>query len=243
MKKATIIIKNAKIYTIDNKNSIKEAMVIDDNKIIYLGSNEEVEHFITEDSKVIDVGKKVILPGFVDSHIHPPGTALTDLYEVSLYGLNSIEEYKDTIIKFIKNNPQSKIIYGRGWSLGAFQGEELAKGPKKEHLDEVSKEIPIILRAYDGHTIWLNSKAMEVFNIDLNTPCPAGGKIEINYEKKELWGTLKESAMDLISDRDYSDEEYEKAFEVFQKQMHKYGITSILAMSGLDWGIREYQIV
>ena len=58
MKKATIIIKNAKIYTIDNKNSIKEAMVIDDNKIIYLGSNEEVEHFITEDSKVIDVGKK-----------------------------------------------------------------------------------------------------------------------------------------------------------------------------------------
>ena len=103
MKKATIIIKNAKIYTIDNKNSIKEAMVIDDNKIIYLGSNEEVEHFITEDSKVIDVGKKVILPGFVDSHIHPPGTALTDLYEVSLYGLNSIEEYKDTIIKFIKN--------------------------------------------------------------------------------------------------------------------------------------------
>ena len=238
MKKATIIIKNAKIYTIDNKNSIKEAMVIDDNKIIYLGSNEEVEHFITEDSKVIDVGKKVILPGFVDSHIHPPGTALTDLYEVSLYGLNSIEEYKDTIIKFIKNNPQSKIIYGRGWSLGAFQGEELAKGPKKEHLDEISKEIPIILRAYDGHTIWLNSKAMEVFNIDLNTPCPAGGKIEINYEKKELWGTLKESAMDLVSDRDYSDEEYEEAFEVFQKQLHKYGITSILAMSGLDWGIR-----
>ena len=57
-------------------------------------------------------------------------------------------------------------------------------------------------------------------------------------EKKELWGTLKESAMDLISDRDYSNEEYEKAFEVFQKQMHKYGITSILAMSGLDWGIR-----
>lgn len=122
------------------------------------------------------------------------------------YGLNSIEEYKDTNNKNLqKITQQSKIIQGRGWSTGSFsRRRSWQREPKKEHLDEVSKEIPIILRAYDGHTIWLNSKAMEVFNIDLNTPCPAGGKIEINYEKKELWGTLKESAMDLISDRDYS---------------------------------------
>jgi predicted amidohydrolase YtcJ len=235
---ATIIIKNAKIYTLDYGNSIKEAMVIGKDKIIFIGSNEEAQQFETKDIKIIDANEKIILPGLIDSHIHPPGTALIELYEVSLYGLHTIKEYKEVIKKFIDNNPQEKIIYGRGWSLGAFTGEEVAKGPKKEHLDEISKEVPIILRAYDGHTIWLNSKAMEVFNINVNTICPAGGKIEIDEENNQLWGTLKESAMDLIKEHEYGDEEYQKAFEVFQNQMHKYGITSILAMSGLDWGIK-----
>ena len=147
------IIKNAKIYTIDNKNQIQEALVVKDEKIIYVGSNEGADKFINDKSKIIDAKNNILLPGFIDSHIHPPGTALTELYEVSLYGLNSIEEYKDAINEFISKNPNIKTVYGRGWSLGIFEGEELAKGPKKEHLDEISKDIPIILRAYDGHTI------------------------------------------------------------------------------------------
>ncbi len=237
MKYATIVIENAKIYTIDNKNSIKEAMAINDDKIIYVGSNKGVKKYINKESKIINANGNVILPGFIDSHIHPPGTALIELYEVSLYGLHSVEEYKDTIRNFMKNNPHAKAIYGRGWSLGAFEGEELAKGPKKEHLDEISKDIPIILRAYDGHTLWINSKAMEVFNINEDTPCPEGGKIEINNETNELWGTLKETATQLIKEDEYTDEQYSQAFELFQKEMHEYGITSILAMSGLNWGI------
>ncbi|WP_434799306.1 amidohydrolase [Terrisporobacter vanillatitrophus] len=237
MKYATTVIKNAKIHTIDNQNSIKEAMAINDDKIIYVGSNEGVEKYINKESKIIDANNNMILPGFIDSHIHPPGTALVELYEVSLYGLHSVEEYKKTIREFIKNNPHAKAVHGRGWSLGAFEGEELAKGPKKEHLDEVSKELPIILRAYDGHTLWINSKAMEVFNINENTPCPEGGKIEINNETNELWGTLKETATQLVREDDYTDEEYANAFELFQEKMHEYGITSILAMSGLNWGI------
>lgn len=237
MKYATTVIKNAKIHTIDNQNSIKEAMAINDDKIIYVGSNEGVEKYINKESKIIDANNNVILPGFIDSHIHPPGTALVELYEVSLYGLHSVEEYKKTIREFIENNPHVKTVHGRGWSLGVFEGEELAKGPKKEHLDEVSKELPIILRAYDGHTLWINSKAVEVFNINENTPCPEGGKIEINNETNELWGTLKETATQLVREDDYTDEEYANAFELFQEKMHEYGITSILAMSGLNWGI------
>ena len=232
------IIKNAKIYTIDNKNQIQEALVVKDEKIIYVGSNEGANKFINDKSKIIDAKNNILLPGFIDSHIHPPGTALTELYEVSLYGLNSIEEYKEAIKEFINKNPNIKTVYGRGWSLRIFEGEELAKGPKKEHLDEISKDIPIILRAYDGHTVWLNSKAMNKFNININTTCPEGGKIEINENTNELWGTLKESATHLIEEHNYTDEEYMKAFELFQSKMHEYGITSILSMSGLNWGMQ-----
>lgn len=189
MEYSNTIVKNVKIYTIDNKNSIQEAIAIKDDKIIYVGSNEGVNKFINDKSKIIDAKNNILLPGFIDSHIHPPGTALTQLYEVSLYGLNSIEEYKEAIREYIRKNPNIKAVYGRGWSLGIFEGEELVKGPKKEHLDEISKDIPIILKSYDGHTIWLNSEAMKRFNININTPCSEGGKIEINEKNNELWGT------------------------------------------------------
>ena len=232
-----IVIINAKVYTIDNEDSIKEAIAIKNNKIVYVGNNEDINKYIKKETKVIDAKGNIILPGMIDSHIHPPGTALTELYEVSLYGLNTLEEYKEVIRVFIEQNPNIKVIYGRGLSLGIFEGEELGKGPKKEHLDDISMDIPIVLRAYDGHTIWLNSKALKEFNININTPCPIGGKIEINEETNDLWGTLKESATHLIKEHDYSEEEYMKAFELFQRNMHKFGITSILSMSGIKWGM------
>ena len=79
---------------------------------------------------------------------------------------------------------------------------------------------------------------MNKFNININTTCPEGGKIEINENTNELWGTLKESATHLIEEHNYTDEEYMKAFELFQSKMHEYGITSILSMSGLNWGMQ-----
>ena len=258
-----VIIVNAKIYTVDCKSSVREALEIEDSKITYVGTNEGAHVYINEsldagesiefmdlmsaidlnDSestslKVIDLKGSPVIPGLIDSHIHPPGTSLVDLYEVSLYGLTSVEECKNAIRCFIKNNKGIDVVYGRGWSLGIFEGEELSKGPKKEHLDEVSTEIPIILRAYDGHTLWLNSKAFEKFGIDKNTPCPQGGKIELDDETKEVWGTLKESATHLVKEGDYVDCQYKEAFELFQEKMHKFGITSILSLSGFKWGIQ-----
>lgn len=260
--KNQVIILNAKIYTVDSDNSVKEALVIDGNKIAYVGTNEGAQEFIDRslalgesiefvdlmsalDSdevkgslKVIDLQGHAVLPGLIDSHIHPPGTALTDLYEVSLYGLDSVEQCKDAIRAFIERNKGIDTVYGRGWSLGIFKGDEVSKGPRKEHLDDVSRDIPIILRAYDGHTLWLNSKAFEKFGIDKNTPCPAGGKIEIDDDTKEVWGTLKESATHLVKEGEYTDYQYQKAFELFQKKMHKFGVTSILSLSGFKWGIQ-----
>ncbi len=237
MKHIDKVIINAKVHTMNSDNEVKEALVIKDTKIIYVGSNEGAKEYINDNTQVMDLQGKIVFPGFIDSHIHPPGTALTELYEVSLYGLNSLDEYKEAIRRFIKNNKGIDTVYGKGWSLGVFEGDELSKGPKKEHLDEISTDIPIILRAYDGHSMWVNSKAFEKFNITKDTKAPYGGKIEINDETKELWGTLKESATHIIKEQDYSKEQYKKAFELFQDKMHRYGITSILSISGLNWGM------
>lgn len=235
MKNSYIVILNAKVYTMNENDEIKEAIVIKDSKIVYVGENIKAKEYITYAKQVINLEGKIVLPGFIDSHIHPPGTALTELYEVSLYELNNLKDYKDKIREFINNNKDIDIVYGKGWSLGNFEGEELSKGPKKEHLDEISKDIPIVLRSYDGHTIWLNSKAFERFNITKDTQAPECGKIEINDETKELWGTLKEAATYIIKEQNYSANQYKKAYDIFQKKMHKYGITSILSISGLKW--------
>lgn len=236
--KNKVIIVNARIYTVDCENSVREALVVDGNKIVYVGTNEGAQEFIDKDAKVIDLKGHVVLPGLIDSHIHPPGTSIVDLYEVSLYGLSSVEECKEAIRCFIEKNKGIDAVYGRGWSLGIFEGDEVSKGPRKEHLDDVSRDIPIILRAYDGHTLWLNSKAFEKFGIDGDTPCPPGGKIEIDDDTKEVWGTLKESATHLVKEGEYTDYQYQKAFELFQHKMHELGITSILSLAGFKWGMQ-----
>lgn len=68
-------------------------------------------------------------------------------------------------------------MFGIGGGLGIFKGEELRKGPKKKNLDEISIDKSIVLRAYDGHTMWLNSKEFKEFSIDIDTLYPIDGKI------------------------------------------------------------------
>ncbi len=78
---------------------------------------------------------------------------------------------------------------------------------RKKNLDEISIDKSIVLRAYDGHTMFLNSKAFKEIIIDIDTLCPIGVKIEINEETNELWGTLKESAIHLIKEHNYFEED------------------------------------
>ncbi len=234
---ADIVLINGVIYTVDNNNNIYTALAIKNNKIIYVGDCKKAKKFITNKTQVIDLQGKMVLPGFWDTHTHPPGTALTDLYQASLYRTKSIEECIKKVKDFIKDNPHMDIIYGVGWSISIFEKEELILGPKKEHLDRISTEIPIILRSCDGHTIWLNSKAFEKFNITKDTKSPNGGIIELNPNTKELWGSLKEEATMLIPDPKYSKEQYIKALQKFQENMHSYGITGILAMSNSTYGM------
>jgi predicted amidohydrolase YtcJ len=101
----------------------------------------------------------MVLPGMIDTHIHPPGLSLVELYEVELYNECSLEGYVHAVKTFIEKHPEAKLIYGRGWSWGILTGDDLLKGPRKEYLDAVTTDIPVILRANDGHTLWVNSKA------------------------------------------------------------------------------------
>ncbi|CUH94777.1 hypothetical protein P22_0843 [Propionispora sp. 2/2-37] len=232
---ADIVLQDGVVYTADAKDTLCEAVAVRGNRILHVGSNESVQRYIGMTTRVIDIKGKTVTPGLIDSHIHPPGLSLLELYEVRLYHVDTLKGYLAAVKEFIARNPETAMVYGRGWSWSVFTGEELIKGPRKEYLDEISRDIPIILRANDGHTLWVNSRAFEVNGITAATPVPKGGVIDTDPVTGDLWGTLKEWAMPLIALPEYSIAQYLEAMLLFQKKMHAFGITGILAMGSFSF--------
>lgn len=232
---ADIVLKNGVIYTADAKDTVCQAVAVKGDKIVFTGSDSEVQSFINQSTQFIDLKGKMVIPGMIDTHIHPPGLSLAELYEVQLFSGKGVADYATIVKEFIPMHPDTSLIYGRGWSWAVLRGDESTKGPRKEYLDTVAKDIPIVLRAYDGHTLWVNSKALEVNGITRDTPAPEGGIIEKDPITGELWGTFKESAMSLISLPEYSIDQYIDAMLAFQAKMHSYGITGILCMASLPF--------
>ena len=230
---ADIVLKNGVIYTADAHDTLEQAVAITGDRIVFVGKDEAVQEYIGVHTRVVDLMGKLVIPGKIDSHIHPPGLAMLELYEVKLFESDTLAGYLDAVRDFIVRNPDAKIVYGRGWSWAIFQDEELRRGPRKEYLDAISTDIPIVLRANDGHTLWVNSKALAVNGITAETAVPHGGVIERDPATGELWGTLKEAAMWLVALPEYSIEQYVTAMRLFQQKMHRYGITGILAMGSL----------
>ena len=232
---ADLVLINGVVYTADEQETIYQGVAVKGDHIVFVGNDDEVRQYIGADTHTIDLLGKMVIPGMIDTHIHPPGLSLLTLYEVQLSHINSVAGYVEAVREFIENHPHAQAVYGRGWSWGVLTGDELTKGPRKEYLDAVTKDIPVILRAYDGHTLWLNSKALEVNGVSKATESPAGGVIEIDQDSGELWGTLKEWAMWLIPLPEYTIEQYITAMKAFQKKMHSFGITGVLCMASLPF--------
>jgi len=192
--------------------------------------------FAGRNTEVEDLRGCFVMPGFIDSHTHAPGTALSDLYDVSLYACKSPEACLRAVRRFMRDFPDAEEIRGAGWDIAGFTDKELIHGPRKSRLDEVSEVLPIILRSYDGHMVWLNSAAFSRYGITPRTPDPSGGVIERDPHTGALWGTLKEEAAKLLPPKRYSTQQYLRALSLYQTRMHRYGITGIMSILGSGLG-------
>ncbi len=219
---------NGVIFTADAGDHFAEAVAIKDGIIIFVGSAEAVQSYIDESTNLVDLEGSMILPGMTDAHIHAPGTILTRLYQIDLNGIKTEAATIETIASFVAKHPTLKIYYGSGFSVGAFSGEEVAKGPRKERLDAISNK-PIMILSYDCHSCWLNSAAFDYFGITKNTLSPAGGLIE-KTAAGDLWGTLKEAAIGLIPSQEFNGEQLRAAYMAFQEYMHSLGYVGMTDM-------------
>ncbi|MDZ4132528.1 MAG: amidohydrolase family protein, partial [Dethiobacteria bacterium] len=228
---ADLLLYNGIIFTANNENCIIDAIAVKDGKIIFAGSNQDASAYQSDTVEVVDLEGKMVLPGFIDSHLHAPGRTLTDLFNISLYEARSEETISENIAAFILANPDLEIYYGEGFSIGAFSGDEVSRGPRKERLDRICAEKPIILYSADCHLAWLNSRAFEVFGITEETDEPKGGVIEKDPTSGELWGTLKESAMRLVPEQEFGASQFEAGLREFQRYLHSLGYTGIASIS------------
>ena len=194
--KATVIVTNARIYTVAAKQPWAEALAISNDAILAVGSNRGIDSFRNENTQVINAHGRLVLPGFTDSHIHfLEGSRL--LTQLDLNGTASIAEVQKRVKEYAAAHPKANWILGRGWSYDIF-GE--AALPDKKYLDEVVSDRPVYLVGFDGHTSWVNSKALEVAGITRDTPNPPAGWI-VKDAKGEPTGALKEDADDIVGNQ------------------------------------------
>lgn len=226
---ADLIIYNAKIYQIDERFSICEAIVVKDGQFIFTGSSEEALSKFRSDNS-IDMEGKFIYPGFHDSHCHFYGYGL-ELSQVDLRGAYSFGEVVEKALVFAKNHTIGWIT-GRGWDQNLWEVKEF---PDRSLLDQNFPDRPVFLRRIDGHAAIANKKALELAGIT------AGMKIEGGiFETKDgqLTGILIDKAMEPVFKAmpPVSSEQQELALLKAEDSCFSYGITSV-ADAGLDKSI------
>lgn len=193
---ADLLFTNAKVYTVDETQPWAEAVAVDEGRIVAVGAASDLADYAGADTKMIDLGGRLLMPAFGDAHVHPifGGMAYSSC---SLHEDDTLEEYQATIAGCIEETPGDGPIYGVGWEDSLFPPNGV---PRKEVLDEVSTDRPLIFESVGGHSMWVNSKTLELAGIDAETPDPANGHIDRDPETGEPVGGLQERAADLVND-------------------------------------------
>jgi len=224
---ADLVVTNGTLYTVDAGRSVAQAMAVKDGVIVYVGDGAGAQAWIGSGTRVLDLKGRLVLPGLVDSHAHAPD-AVSAIYEVSLYGMGTVDEIKQAIADFLVADPNLTALRGAGWINAVFG----PRGPTRDILDAIAPDIPVVLSSEDYHSVWVNSKVLDMAGITAATADPAGGIIERAADGSPS-GTLRESAAELVAGviPDYTVEQYVEGLRSLQQMAHSYGITTVYVPS------------
>src|ERR1700688_445135 len=192
---ADMVVLHGRIYTLDSKQPWAQAVAIRADKIVAVGDDATIGKFRGPDTKVIDAAGQLVLPGFVDCHIHFMDGSLS-LGRVNLEGAKDVAEIQQRLRDYAAKHPGNDWLLGRGWDYAMFGAAAL---PDKKYLDELFPDRPVFLEGYDGHTYWANSKALTLAGITRDTPDPPNGIIVRDPATHEATRALKEAGQDLVA--------------------------------------------
>jgi hypothetical protein len=221
---ADLVFTNGAVLTMDSANPTASAVAVHQGRIVFVGSDDEVQPLIGTTTRVVDLGGRTLMPGFQDAHVHPISSGL-DLAGCDVTDLESRDAVLRRITECSAALPQGEWLVGSNWALPLFPDGN----PTREALDSVTPGRPAYLSAADGHSGWANTEALRLAGITTVTPDPANGRIERNA-RGEPTGTLRESAMGLVSSLipPPSSEQRRAALKRALGLMHEAGITAFM---------------
>ena len=189
---ADLVFRGGSVYTVDSARPHATAVAVAGTRIVYVGDDAGVDTLIGANTRVIDLAGRMLLPAFRDSHVHPV-TAGVRLEQCALDDLKTPAQVADAIAACAKAHPTDAWFIGHGWQLPVFPHAN----PQRTLLDSLVPDRPAYVRAADGHSAWLNSRALALAQITAHTRDPVNGRIERDAAGNPS-GTLRENAADLI---------------------------------------------
>lgn len=226
---ANLVFTNGNIYTVNERQPKAEAIAVAGNKIVFVGSNRDVQKHIGKSTRVIDLKGKTMVPGFTDSHHHLSGVGFREM-TLNLEGTTSLEDFLAKVKARVDQAKPGEWITGRGW-IETFWKPPVF--PTREQLDKVAPNNPLYLTRADGHGAVVNSAALKLAVIDRNTPNPFGGEIS-KAKSGEPNGMLLDAAQGLVRRHipPTSIEDAERAILIGAKRNIELGWTQIQDAGG-----------
>ena len=223
---ADLILLNGRIWTGEaTSGRHAQAVAIVNGGILAAGSNEEIRACAAAASRVIDLGGRLAIPGFIDSHTHFIEGGFR-LLQVELKDSKNEEDFVRRLAERVRTLPAGRWIQGGNWDEENWPSAEL---PTRQLIDAVTAKNPVFISRYDGHAALANSLALRSANLTRETPDPPGGVIVRDAATGEPTGVLKDAAIALVARviPRPSETEMEEALKTALAEARRVGVTSV----------------
>lgn len=218
------ILFNAVIATQNPEQPMAQALAIGQGHVLAVGANDDIVHLAGADTQKIDLGGRLVVPGFIDTHIHFYEWAL-NRQGVRLDDLTCLEDLLERVRRAAVDRPTDQWIMGQGWNESDWRETRM---PTREALDRVTPDHPVLLWRCDLHLAAANSAALKLAGIDAGTPDPPEGRIERDAAG-EPTGILRELAINLVRQAvaPPDADQVMQAFGDATRALHRRGVTGI----------------
>jgi predicted amidohydrolase YtcJ len=234
-----LVLHNGNFWTVDPRAPRAQAVAISDGRFLAVGSNDEILAFATARSRKIDLGKKTVLPGFIDAHSHPAMSGRLHLRQVDC-DLRSIKAIQAALRERAAKTPPGELVLGFKYDdTKTAEGRMLTL----KDLDEAVPDHPVLVNHRGGHENFVNSLALKAAQVDENTPDPSGGKFDRD-SSGHLNGRIierAEAAFGKVIPSTFSREDCREGVKLISKMMTKTGITSVGDALGSPEDLQAYQ--
>ena len=222
-----LVLTNGQIVTACG-DKVVEAMAVSGSLVCAVGRDDDVSPLAGPRTEVVDLDGRTVVPGINDSHMHIGYFGAVRPPLAVDVGFPAVRSIADVVDAVRSARPVNGWVKGNGWDIGYLEDAHPERLPNRNDLDAATPDIPVALRDFSGHQLWVNSRALELAGIDEDTPDPPDGVIVRDHDRRPT-GLLREAAGALV-DRHVpplTDAELDQALDTVREIVHAEGITSV----------------